>query len=122
MLKLRSRLAPVIVPAVLVLLVAAIACAPAGQQPLSQGEIRQTVQAEVSFQLEAAKSDMFQEFGPLRAEMELALAEPLNELQFELADLRNQLPGTDYASRFDLDSLRLDLEEMGSFFGGLEFE
>lgn len=122
MLNLRSRLAPVIVPAVLVLLVAAIACEPVGQEPLNQDEIRQAVQAEVSFQIEAAKEAMFQDFGPFQGDMEFALMEPLNELRFEFDGLRNRLEGTDYVSRFDLDSLRLDLEQMGSFFGGLEFE
>ena len=122
MLQIRSRLIPVAVPLVLVLLGAAIACEPVAQEPVSQEEIRQAVQAEVSFQIEAAKEAMLQDFGPFQGDMEFALMEPLNELRFELDGLRNQVEGTDYVSKFDLDSLRLDLEEMGSSFGGLEFE
>ena len=43
MLQLRRRLTPVIVPAMLILLVAAVACEPVEQQGLSRDEIRQVV-------------------------------------------------------------------------------
>ncbi len=122
MLKLRNRLAPVIVPAMLVLLVAAVACAPIEQQPLNQDEIRQVVRAEVNFQIEAAKQEMSQDFGPSRDDIEFGIMQPLNELRFEFDDLRNRVEGTDYVSRFDLESLRLDMQEMGYSIGSLEFE
>ena len=43
-------------------------------------------------------------------------------MRFEFDDLRNQVQGTDYVSRFDLESIRLDMEEMGSYINSLEFE
>ena len=109
-----KRLAKVGVPAVLILLVAAIACEPIDQQPVNQDEIRQAVQDEVRFQMEAAKEEMFQNAGPDQGDFEFAMSEPMNELRFEFDDLRNQLEGRDYASKFDLDSLSLDIQEVWS--------
>ena len=91
MLILRSRLAQAIVPAVLVLLVAAVACQPVEQQGLSRDEIRQVVRVEVNSQIEAAKQQMSQEFEPFKGDMEFQLMQPLNELRFEFDDLRNQV-------------------------------
>jgi hypothetical protein len=122
MLQLRRRLTPVIVPAMLILLVAAVACEPVEQQGLSRDEIRQVVRVEVNSQIEAAKEEMSQDFGPFKDDLEFGLTEPLNELRFEFDDLRNQVQGTDYVSRFDLESIRLDMEEMGSYINSLEFE
>ena len=122
MLQLRRRLTPVIVPAMLILLVAAVACEPVEQQGLSRDEIRQVVRVEVNSQIEAAKEEMSQDFGPFKDDLEFGMMEPLNELRFEFDDLRNQGQGTDYVSRFDLESIRLDMEEMGSYINSLEFE
>ena len=122
MLQLRRRLTPVIVPAMLILLVAAVACEPVEQQGLSRDEIRQVVRVEVNSQIEAAKEEMSQDFGPFKNDLEFGMMEPLNELRFEFDDLRNQVQGTDYVSRFDLESIRLDMEEMGSYINSLEFE
>ena len=122
MLQLRRRLTPVIVPAMLILLVAAVACEPVEQQGLSRDEIRQVVRVEVNSQIEVAKEEMSQDFGPFKDDLEFGMMEPLNELRFEFDDLRNQVQGTDYVSRFDLESIRLDMEEMGSYINSLEFE
>ena len=122
MLQLRRRLTPVIVPAMLILLAAAVACEPVEQQGLSRDEIRQVVRVEVNSQIEAAKEEMSQDFGPFKDDLEFGMMEPLNELRFEFDDLRNQVQGTDYVSRFDLESIRLDMEEMGSYINSLEFE
>ena len=122
MLQLRRRLTPVIVPAMLILLVAAVACEPVEQQGLSRDEIRQVVRVEVNSQLEAAKEEMTQDFGPFKDDLEFGMMEPLIELRFEFDELRNQVQGTDYVSRFDLESIRLDMEEMGSYINSLEFE
>ena len=122
MLQLRRRLTPVIVPAMLILLVAAVACEPVEQQGLSRDEIRQVVRVEVNSQIEATKEEMSQDFGPFKDDLEFGMMEPLNELRFEFDDLRNQVQGTDYVSRFDLESIRLDMEEMGSYINSLEFE
>ena len=122
MLQLRRRLTPVIVPAMLILLVAAVACEPVEQQGLSRDEIRQVVRVEANSQIEAAKEEMSQDFGPFKDDLEFGMMEPLNELRFEFDDLRNQVQGTDYVSRFDLESIRLDMEEMGSYINSLEFE
>ena len=122
MLQLRRRLTPVIVPAMLILLVAAVACEPVEQQGLSRDEIRQVVRVEVNSQTEAAKEEMSQDFGPFKYDLEFGMMEPLNELRFEFDDLRNQVQGPDYVSRFDLESIRLDMEEMGSYINSLEFE
>ena len=122
MLQLRRRLTPVIFPAMLILLVAAVACEPVEQQGLSRDEIRQVVRVEVNSQIEAAKEEMSQDFGPFKDYLEFGMMEPLNELRFEFDDLRNQVQGTDYVSRFDLESIRLDMEEMGAYINSLEFE
>ncbi len=122
MLKLRSRLTSVIIPTMLVLLAAAVACEPVEQQGLSRDEIRQVVRVEVNSQIEAAKEEMSQDFGPFKGDMEFEMMQPLNELRFEFDDLRNQVEGTVYVSRFDLESLRLDMQEMGSYINSLEFE
>ena len=122
MLQLRRRLTPVIVPAMLILLVAAVACEPVEQQGLSRDGIRQVVRVEVNSQIEAAKEEMSQDFGPFKDDLEFGMMEPLNELRFEFDDLRNQVQGTDYVSRFDLESIRLDMEEMESYINSLEFE
>ena len=122
MLQLRRRLTPVIVPAMLILLVAAVACEPVEQQGLSRDEIRQVVRVEVNSQIEAAKEEMSQDFVPFKDDLEFGMMEPLNELRFEFDDLRNQVQGTDYVSRFDLESIRLDMEETGSYINSLEFE
>ena len=122
MLRLRRRLTPVIVPAMLILLVAAVACEPVEQQGLSRDEIRQVVRVEVNSQTEAAKEEMSQDFGPFKDDLEFGMMEPLNDVRCEFDDLRNQVQGTDYVSRFDLESIRLDMEEMGSYINSLEFE
>ena len=122
MLQLRRRLTPVIVPAMLILLVAVVACDPVEQQGLSRDEIRQVVRVEVNSQIEAAKEEMSQDFGPFKDDLEFGMMEPLNELRFEFDDLRNQVQGTDYVSRFDLESIRLDMEKMGPYINSLKFE
>ena len=69
MLQLRRRLTPVIVPAKLILLVAAVACEPVEQQGLRRDEIRQGVRVEVNSQTEAAKEEMSQDFGPFKDDL-----------------------------------------------------
>ena len=69
MLQLRRRLTPVIVPAMLILLVAAVACKPVEQQGLSRDEIRQVVRVEVNSRIEAAKEEMSQDFGPFKDDL-----------------------------------------------------
>jgi hypothetical protein len=56
------------------------------------------VRVEVNSQIEAAKEEMSQDFGPFKDDLEFGLMEPLNELRFEFDDLRNQVQGTDYVS------------------------
>lgn len=120
--KIRKSVALIIVPALLVLLVASIACEPVGHQPVDQEVVRQAVQDEVRFQMAAAKEEMFQDFGPDRGDLEFAISQPLDELRFEIDDLRNQVEGRDHVSIFDLDSLRLDIQEVWSSINALEFE
>jgi hypothetical protein len=121
-LKLRKCLASVVVPAVLILLVAAVACEPAGQQPLDEERIMQAVEDEVRFQIDAAKVEMSQDFGPGQGDFQSENMQPLDDLRFELDNLRNQVEGTDPVSRFDLESLSLDIQQVGSKFDSLEFE
>ncbi len=120
--KLRKCLASVVVPAVLILLVAAVACEPAGQQPLDEERIMQAVEDEVRFQIDAAKVEMSQDFGPGQGDFQSENMQPLDDLRFELDNLRNQVEGTDPVSRFDLESLSLDIQQVGSKFDSLEFE
>jgi hypothetical protein len=112
----------VVVPAVLILLVAAVACEPAGQQPLDEERIMQAVEDEVRFQIDAAKVEMSQDFGPGQGDFQSENMQPLDDLRFELDNLRNQVEGTDPVSRFDLESLSLDIQQVGSKFDSLEFE
>ena len=120
--KLRKHLASVVVPAMLIPLVAAVACEPAGQQPLDEERIMQAVEEEVRFQIEAAKAEMSQDFNPGNGDFQSEMMQPLDDLRFELDNLRNQVEGTDPVSRFDLDSLSLDIQQVGSNFDSLEFE
>ena len=120
--KLRKCLASVVVPAVLILLVAAVACEPAGQQPLDEERIMQAVEDEVRFQIDATKVEMSQDFGPGQGDFQSENMQPLDDLRFELDNLRNQVEGTDPVSRFDLESLSLDIQQVGSKFDSLEFE
>ena len=80
------------------------------------------VRVEVNSQIEAAKEEMSQDFGPFKGDMDFQLMQPLNELRFEFDGLRNQVEGAEYVSKFDLESLRLDMQEMGSYIDTLEFE
>mgnify|MGYP000002835619 CR=1 FL=1 len=80
------------------------------------------VRVEVNSQIEAAKEEMSQDFGPFKGDMDFQLMQPLNELRFEFGGLRNQVEGAEYVSKFDLESLRLDMQEMGSYIDTLEFE
>lgn len=106
-----------------VLFVAVVACQPTTQQPFNEGELRQLVQEEVRAQAGEFNPDIPGDFGPLKAELELEMMEPLTNLQFELDEVRNQLFGEEYAPRIDLDSLRLDLEQIRADFesSGIEF-
>jgi len=84
-----------------------IACQPPGQPTVSQRELQEMVRAEVSSQISPITIN--DRNGPrdldaLRADIELVLAEPLINLQGDLAELR------------------LDLEQVRSLFSGLEFE
>ena len=106
----------------LILLVAAVACEPAGQQPLDEERIMQAVEEEVRFQIEAAKAEMSHDFGPGNGDFQSEMMQPLDDLRFELDNLRNQVEGTYPVSRFDLDSLSLDIQQVGSNFDSLEFE
>tara|TARA_B100001167_G_scaffold108369_1_gene66446 strand:- start:92 stop:541 length:450 start_codon:yes stop_codon:yes gene_type:complete len=100
-LKLRKHLASVVIPAALILLVAAVACELAGQQPLDEGRIMQAVEDEVRFQIEAAKEEMSQDFGPSQGDFQFEMMQPLDDLRFEFDSLKNQVEGTDPVSRFD---------------------
>ena len=46
----------------------------------------------------------------------------MDDLCFEFDSLKNQVEGTDPVSRFDLESLSLDIQQVRSRFDGLEFE
>lgn len=100
-LKLRKHLASVVIPAALILLVAAVACELAGQQPLDEGRIMQAVEDEVRFQIEAAKEEMSQDFGPSQGDFQFEMMQPLDDLRIEFDSLKNQVEGTDPVSRFD---------------------
>ena len=102
-----------------------IACQPPGQSPVSQTALQEIVRAEVSSQIAITATD--DRNGPrdldaMRAEFELAVMEPLNNLQREVEDLRNEFFGGDYASNLDIEGLRLELEGVRSLFDTLEFE
>ena len=84
-----------------------IACQPPGQPSVRQTELQEMVRAEVSSQISPIAID--DRNGPrdldaLRADIELVLAEPLINLQGDLAELG------------------LELEQVRSLFSGLEFE
>ena len=96
----------------------AIACQP----QVSQTELQEIVRAEVSSQISADARNGPRDFDALRAEFELAVMEPLNNLQGELEDLRDEFFGGDYASNLDVEGLRLELELVRSLFDTLEFE
>jgi hypothetical protein len=106
----------------LILLVAAVASELAGQQPLDEGRIMQTVEDEVRSQIEAAKEKMSQDFGPSQGDFQFKKMQPLDDLRFEFDSLKNQVEGTDPVSRFDLESLSLDIQQVRSRFDGLELE
>ena len=102
-----------------------IACLPPDQPPVSNAELQEIVRAEVSSQvatISIGDSNGPGELDALRAEFEIAVMEPLNNLQGEIEDLRNQFFGGNYASNLDIDGLRLELEQVGSMFHSLEFE
>ena len=105
---------------------AAVACELAGQQPLDEGRIMQAVEDEVRFQIEAAKEGMSQDFDPSQGDFQFEMMQPkmqpLDDLRFEFDSLKNQMEGTDPVSRFDLESLSLDIQQVRSRFDGLEFE
>ena len=100
-LKLRKHLASVVIPAALILLVAAVACELAVQQPLDEGRIMQAVEDEARYQIEAAKEEMSQDFGPSQGDFQFEMMQPLDDLRFEFDSLKNQVEGTDPVSRFD---------------------
>ena len=82
----------------------------------------QAVEDEVRFQIEAAKEEMSQDFGPSQGDFQFEMMQPLDDLRFEFDSLKNQVEGTDPVSRFDLESLSLDIQQVRSRFDGLEFE
>ena len=96
-----------------------IACQPPGQPPVSQTALQEIVRAEVSSQIAVIAIDDRngpRELEALRAEIELALAEPLIQLEGELEYLRNEYFGEDYASKLDIEGLGLELEQVRSLF------
>ena len=99
-----------------------LACQPPGQPPVSQAALQEIVRAEVSSQIAADDRNGPGDLDALRAEFELAVMEPLNNLQRELGELRNEFFGGDYASSLDIEGLRLELEQVRSMFDTLEFE
>lgn len=82
----------------------------------------QTVEDEVRSQIEAAKEKMSQDFGPSQGDFQFKKMQPLDDLRFEFDSLKNQVEGTDPVSRFDLESLSLDIQQVRSRFDGLELE
>ena len=82
----------------------------------------QAVEDEVRFQIEAAKEEMSQDLGPSQGDFQFEMMQPLDDLRFEFDSLKNQVEGTDPVSRFDLESLSLDIQQVRSRFDGLEFE
>ena len=86
----------------------------------------QTVEDEVRSQIEAAKEEMSQDFGPIQGDFQFENMQPnmqpLDDLHFEFDSLKNQVEGTDPVSRFDLESLSLDIQQVRSRFDGLELE
>ena len=99
-----------------------IACQPPSQPQMSQRALREIVRAEVSSQIAIDDRSGPGDYEALRAEIELALAEPLINLQGELEYLRNEFFGRDYAPKLDVEGLRLELEGVRSLFDTLEFE
>ena len=61
----------------------------------------QAVEDEVRFQIEAAKEEMSQDFGPSQGDFQFEMMQPLDDLRFEFDSLKNQVEGTDPVSRFD---------------------
>ena len=65
----------------------------------------QTVEEEVRSQIEAAKEEMSQDFGPSQGDFQFEKMQPkmqpLDDLRFEFDSLKNQVEGTDPVSRFD---------------------
>ena len=102
----------------------AVACEATGQQPVDQNELRDLVREEVRFQFETLDFNTLPGLGPLEANLELALMEPLNNLQFELERLRSRIDGlgVEYAPRLEFENLRLDLEEVRGDMSRLDFE
>ena len=82
----------------------------------------QAVEDEVRFQIEAAKEGMSQDFDPSQGDFQFEMMQPLDDLRFEFDSLKNQVEGTDPVSRFDLESLSLDIQQVRFRFDGLEFE
>ena len=81
---------------------------------MGEERIRQVVEDEVRFQIDAAKNEMSQDFGPGQGDFQFELMQPLEDLRFELDNLRNQVEETGSVSRFDLESLSLDIQQIGS--------
>ena len=65
---------------------------------------------------------MSQDFDPSQGDFQFEMMQPLDDLRIEFDSLKNQVEGTDPVSRFDLESLSLDIQQVRSRFDGLEFE
>ena len=101
-----------------------IACQPPGQPQVGQTALQETVRAEVSSQIAiGAINDRngSRDLEALRVEIELALAEPLINLQGELAELRLELERVrslfdalefEFARRDQLDELRMEIDNV----------
>ena len=101
-----------------------IACQPPGQPQVGQMTLQETVRAEVSSQIAiGAINDRngSRDLEALRVEIELALAEPLINLQGELAELRLELERVrslfdalefEFARRDQLDELRMEIDKV----------
>lgn len=101
-----------------------VACEAGSQQPVDQNELRDLVREEVRFQFETLDVNTLLDLGSLEANLELALMEPLVNLQFEVEHLRSRVDGlgVEYAPRLEFENLRLDLEEVRGDMGRLDFE
>ena len=54
----------------------------------------QAVEDEVRFQIEAAKEEMSQDFGPSQGDFQFEMMQPLDDLRFEFDSLKNQVEGS----------------------------
>ena len=101
-----------------------IACQPPGQPQVGQMALQETVRAEVSSQIAISAIDDkngSRDLDALREEIELGLAEPLINLQGDLADLRLELERVraqfdalefEFARRDQLDELRMEIDNV----------